>query len=287
MLEYARKLHDELISKLKELEEKLDQKTISPDYRLDLITGTLDQLKEKIGSHPFSNDHEEILFFKSIMPLFLALLIYYNERLDLESVELIGTLKAMEDYYERVSERINRFFTENTEYFKYYRTGRTNFDACYFLRKSPLNQENMFLPGYTADTSSCTIFSIKSATILAYARLEKDMRMKLAGEGEKVESGIEEYKLEWTASKTDLTELIHGLMALTCFNHGKSSLTRVVRSFEKMFCIDLGNPSKTFQEILRRKTGTTSFIDRLRDSLNAKIDAIEEENRRRNNRGKG
>ncbi len=202
MLDFAKKLYDELISQLKESEEEPDQRSISPDYRLNFITNMLDRLKESILADSFGNEHEEILFFKSGMPLFLSQLIYYKERVDLESMELTGSSRIMEATYERISEKISRFFTENTEFYKYYRSGKTIFDPCYYLRKSPLNQDNMFLPGYKVDESFCTVYSIKLATILAYARLEKDIRLKLTGDERKEVSGIEEYKLKWTASKT-------------------------------------------------------------------------------------
>lgn len=81
--------------------------------------------------------------------------------------------------------------------------------------------------------------------------------------------------INWTASKTDLIELIYGLYANRTFNHGKITIKTITRFFETSLGMKLGNTSLRFQEILRRKE-SIAFIDQLRNSLGAYIERIDD-----------
>lgn len=83
--------------------------------------------------------------------------------------------------------------------------------------------------------------------------------------------------LEWTGSKTDATELIYELIHTGVLNHGRATLSQTSNWFENMFKIDLGNLTKTFQEIRNRKKETTSFALRLDKALLRYIDQLDEE----------
>ena len=81
--------------------------------------------------------------------------------------------------------------------------------------------------------------------------------------------------LNWTASKTDLIELIYALYANKTFNHGKVTIKAITHFFESTLDIKLGNTSLTFQEILRRKD-SIAFLDQIRASLKLYISRIDE-----------
>jgi hypothetical protein len=79
-------------------------------------------------------------------------------------------------------------------------------------------------------------------------------------------------KLTWTVSKVFLIELIYALYLFGAFNHGKATLKEIILYFENIFNIDLGaNPSKAYFEMRGRKQ-RTSFLERLREILNNKMD---------------
>jgi hypothetical protein len=82
--------------------------------------------------------------------------------------------------------------------------------------------------------------------------------------------------LIWTASKTDLTELIYCFKEAGCFNDGNADVKQIAEYFEYVFSIELGNTSSTFQKIMSRKKGQTTYIDKLRNHINRKIDDIDE-----------
>lgn len=279
MLEFAQKLHDELLLKLDGLNENHDIKTFSPDQRLSLILASIDRLKEKLKAYQFSRENEEIYFFKELLPLFLSLHFYYREKFDLESIELLGTPQLRNGYFDRLFIRIEDFFKENGEFLKYYRSGKTNMDKYYFLRNSSFQQEHMDLITSLIDPSYCTVYSIKVANILAYSKLDRDIRNIFLGEkDEGLPLTNKKTKLEWTDTKAGLVELIYSLKAKGAFNNGKASLKSITEYFENIFSIHPDNTSRSFQEILSRKTGYTKYIDKLRDNQNARIDEIEDGN---------
>lgn len=81
--------------------------------------------------------------------------------------------------------------------------------------------------------------------------------------------------INWTASKTDLIELIYGLYANKAFNHGKITIKAITRFFESTLNIKLGNTSLRFQEILRRKE-SIAFLDQVRNALEAYMSRIDD-----------
>jgi len=81
--------------------------------------------------------------------------------------------------------------------------------------------------------------------------------------------------INWTASKTDLIELIYGLYANKVFNNGKVTIKSITQFFESALDVKLGNTSLRFQEILRRKE-SVAFLDQIRDSLETYISRIDE-----------
>lgn len=79
----------------------------------------------------------------------------------------------------------------------------------------------------------------------------------------------------WTASKTDLIELIYGLYANRVFNNGKTTIKDITHFFEESLGIKLGNTSLRFQEILRRKD-SIAFLDQVREALEAYMNRIDD-----------
>ncbi|MBH2005303.1 MAG: RteC domain-containing protein [Sphingobacteriia bacterium] len=79
----------------------------------------------------------------------------------------------------------------------------------------------------------------------------------------------------WTASKTDLIELIYGLYANRVFNNGKTTIKDITCFFEEALGMKLGNTSLRFQEILRRKD-SIAFLNQVRNALEAYMSRIDD-----------
>jgi len=276
MLEITKQLYEDLLSKLENTDRERDQERLLPGPCLDLIRGVIDQLKEKLKTWSFGNEEEEILFFKSALPSVLSLLIYYTEKFEMESVRFVRTPKWMLEYCELTYWRMENFFKENAEFFRYWLSGDTGLDAHYFLRSGFLNQGKKDLMSSLMDSGLGAFNSIRVATILAYRRLEQDIRNIFPHKEGTAATETEETKLEWTDSKTGLIELIYSLREQGAFNNGKADVKTITDYFENAFSVSLGNVSKYFQEILRRKTGRANYIDKLKDKLLGRIEEIEE-----------
>jgi RteC protein len=279
MIEFTQQLYNELLLKLED-----------SDQRLNLITEAIDQIKQQLKTYQFATEEEEIQFFKNLLPLFLSLFVYYSEKAALGCCERIGTEKSRMDYLDLLFQRIDYFFKANEEFFNYYRFGKTKFDNHYFLRTSYLFNENLDLPVFLMDSSFCTIYSWKLATIMAYTQLEKEISFNVKGKNsegvtsdydEEGSQSIDLVKLEWTDPKMGLIELVYSLRKQGAFNHGKADLKTITRYFEKVFSVQLSNTSKSFQDILSRKKNYTTYLDKLRDKMVAWIDEIEDRNMKR------
>ena len=83
-------------------------------------------------------------------------------------------------------------------------------------------------------------------------------------------------ELNWTASKTALTELIYALHSQGVFENGNADIRLIAQKFESIFNIDLGDFYHTFMELKSRKINRTKFLDSLRDTLIKKMDEGEE-----------
>lgn len=278
MLEHAEKIYAELLAALKMQDDSDHAGDCIPDPQMSLIQEVMDWIKTTLPNYDFQSEADEIRFFKTMLPQFLSLQIYYGEKIELESMERAGTRKAKEVYCDRALRRVNDFFNDNAEFFAYYRSGKTNLDAFYFLRNSAWNQESMILAGIVADPVFCPAYSIRQAAMIAYKKLEVDLIDEAMDIKDKVTEPVaNENGLAWTGSKVDLTELSYALKEAGCFNNGQASVKEIIDWFQSSFRVDIGNYSRTFQEILIRKKGYTPFLNKLTNALVGRIDSIEGE----------
>ena len=286
MLDFTRKLHEDLLLQLEELDDSPEVKKTNPDLRILLLTNTIDQLKKKLKIFVFDSEEDEIHFFKNELPKFLSLFIYYSERSAVECSRAVGTEKSKDEFLKQVLQKMEYFFHSNADFFNYSRFGKTRFDKYYFLRNTTSYNDHLDLPAFMMDESFCTIYSWKLATIIAYSRLEKEIRNN-PRENELVAStgagdgSLEEFNLAWTDTKRGLIELIYSLQEQGSFNNGQADLNSIIRCFEKTFSVELGNTSSSYQQILSRKKGSTSYLNKLVEKYEQRIGKIDEQPYRR------
>jgi hypothetical protein len=286
MLDFTRKLHEDLLIKLEELDDHPDNSKTSSDQRIQLLTNTIDQLKKKLKSHEFDSEKDEIHFYKNELPLFLSLFIYFSEKGAIECSRRIGTEKSRAEFLEQVFQKIDYFFNANIDFFNYCRFEKTRLDKYYFLRNYAIYDEYLDLPALMMDESFCTIYSWKLAMIIAYSRLEKEIRFRSERNGLLISNESEanetsDIKLEWTDTKRGLIELIYSLQELGSFNNGQADLISIVRCFEKTFSVELGNTSSSYQQILSRKKGSSNYLTKLVEKYEQRIGKIDEQQYRR------
>jgi RteC protein len=285
MLDFTRKLHEDLLLQLDELDDSPEAKKTNPDTRIKLLTNAIDQLKKRLQSFLFDSEEDEIHFFKDELPLFLSLFIYYSEKGAIECSRRVGTDKSRDEFLNHVLQKIEYFFKTNADFFNYCRFGKTRFDRYYFLRNTSALNDQVDFPVFMMDESFCTIYSWKLATIIAYSRLEKEIIYSTSENGLDAPSESTEpspgNRLAWTDTKRGLIELIYSLQKQGSFNNGQADLNSIVRCFEKTFSVELGNTSSSYQQILSRKKGSTNFLNKLVEKFEQGIGKIDEHRYRR------
>ena len=233
------------------------------------------ELKEIVNDSNFASDDDEIHFFKVIKPEFISKLIYYNSIYKFESKKPRGGDKVVKKYIQNELEKLKRYFVNNNDFYKYYSRKNTSLDKKYFIRGNfdiKLDVDSYF---FETDHSFATSHDYKVAKILAHDLVEIYLENKLKVINNKAENENSQRepnaKLNWTAPKVAVIELIYALQSEGVFNNGAADIKDIVEHFEKNFNIDLGQYRRTFLEIRARKTDRPRFIQALKDTLEKRM----------------
>lgn len=269
-----------------ELQQRLNQiqpETAEPlayaEHGIKASITILEKLKTKFISHQFQNKTDEIDFFRNCKPQLVSKLIYYNEVYTIMSNKPIGSKKVIRSYYRNELNKLEIFFNENVEFYRYYRTGNQALDNKYFLRGRydvRLTLDSFY---FQADQRFSTSHDYKVAKILANdaikAFLESEIQ-KLEQPIDSIDCISNKRSQIWTGSKVALIELIYALHAEGVFQNGTAELKEVVNIFESAFGIDLGQFNRVFLEIRARKSEKTKFLNALKEKLIWRMDDADE-----------
>ena len=266
--------------KLKQLEQELQELTITLDdpilisemaIRMTLVR--LSELKEFVRSKGFKQEAEEIYFFKVLKPNILAKLIYHNAVYKIETRKPYGD-KQIKAYLRKELQKLKRFFNHNLDFYKYYRSNNTFLDKHFFVRGR--HNISLWLDTFYFEADHCfaTSHDYKVAKIIANDLIQvyiEDQLHTLQQKGRSSARG-----LQWTASKTALTELIYALYAGGVLNNGNADIKQIAQTFETTFGISLGDFYHTFMELKSRKINRTKFLNTLSEALVNKMDKKDE-----------
>lgn len=264
----------------KELEVIVQQETdwVAQSERCIIhLLQVITQLKQLVLAHPFSDNNEEIHFFKEVKPQFFSELIYYNGIFNIQTRKPVGSVQVQRNYLNKELDKLHEFFAANVEFYRYYRTNATYLDEKYFRRGT--QDIHLALDSFTfdADPRFSTSHDYKIAQLIANEKLIHYLNAALVElEVQKAEQIVNapKAKLHWTLSKTSCIELLYALHSVGAF--GKVDLKQMATYFESAFSIDLKNYYRTFLEIRIRKTGRATFLDLLREKLVQRMDEADE-----------
>lgn len=221
------------------------------------------------------SQEDEIDFFKNDKPQLTSQIIYFNELYSIECNTPIASEKTIRKYYMNQFKKLELFFTDNAEFYSYYRKGNTYLDTTYFLRNQ--DNEKYMMDGFyfQIDKAFATSHDYKVAQILAYQRVQSYLTEKL--KRPLASKSITQDKiLKWTGSKVGIVELIYALHTEGVFNHGAADIREIVQGFSKAFDVELGQFHRTFYEITNRKSERTKFISVLKENLIKRMDQVDE-----------
>jgi len=272
------KLYNETVYTLEtaidELEIEADCKIQRIEAVIHLILKCLSELKEHVLKTGFKNTDEEVRFFKYQKPAIVAKLIYYNAIYKIEAKKPYGA-NPIRKYLNKEVKKLKRFFDNNLDFYKYYRSNNSFLDEKMFLRGN--HDIKLWLDTYyfQSDQSFSTSHDYKVAKIMANDLIQVYIEDQLYNKFQKDKSKKQK-KLKWTGNKVALIELIYSLYYQGVFDNGNNDIRVVAQYFESTFDIDLGNFYQTYLELRNRKMNRTKFLDALREELIRRMDEHEE-----------
>ena len=282
LLKVNRSRMDKFYSKIiLKLDTEIQELDIENDFILQkieatihLIVSSLSELKKFVIKNGFKNIEEEIHFFKYQKSAIVSKLIYYNAIYKIETKKPYGT-KHIKKYLNAELRKLKRYFDNNLEFYKYYRTNNSFIDEKLFVRGKYDIKLSLDTFYFEADHSFSTSHDYKVAKIIANDLIQVYLEDQLCNTAYQDKSS-DLPKLNWTGSKTALIELIYALHSQGVFENGNTDIKVIAKTFERTFNVDLGDFYHTFMELKSRKINRTKFLDSLCDALIRKMDEKED-----------
>lgn len=270
-------LISEFETKLESLESNFDDILYKAEHGITYTEKCIKRLRETIVQEGFPSTKDEIHFFKHVKPQIFSKLIYYVKLYKIESKRPRSSSKFQVKYLNNQINKLQVFFNDNLEFYRYYRRGASTLDEQYFVRgksdlRSPTESFHFFIDEQFSTCQDSTV-----ATIMAYdmliVYLQQEIKLLKTHEVNPKTNPMKQVsKLFWTGSKTELIELIYALHSSGAINSGTADIKEMASLFEQMFYIDLGNYYHTFIEIRARKCSKTKFLDKLIEVLSRRFD---------------
>lgn len=246
----------------------------------------MNMLKAFVQSMPFSNESEEILFFKFRKPMLLGRLIYFHEILRIESQLPLGE-EILDEYYGRQQEELKIFFDRHVSFFQYYRSGATYMDNYYFLRE---RQEDNFDVDACHLDDDCTFntgYDHLVARIIAMEMLYAFLSARRTClQDNETDHYIKMLKskgsYQWTGTAVELVELVYGLHEMGCIKNGEAPINELASFAGTLFGVDIRDCYGGYTDIKKRKNESrTYFLDKMRERLNKRMHQDDEREKKR------
>lgn len=272
------RFYNDTLNKLETAINELEIETDCPIQRIEviivIIVNSLSDLKEFVKKKDFEDIDKEIYFFKYQKPKIVAKLIYYNAIYKIETRKPYG-VKPIKKYLNKELKKLKRFFDNNLEFYKYYRSNYSYVDEKFFVRGK--HDVKLWLDTYyfESDQTFSTSHDYKVAKIMANDLIQVYIEDQLYNNSEK-DILTDLPKLNWTASKASLIELIYALHYQGVFDNGNTDIRLIAKYFENIFNVDLGDFYHTYLELKNRKGNRTKFLDTLQERLLTKMEEQDE-----------
>ncbi|WP_144043728.1 RteC domain-containing protein [Sphingobacterium cellulitidis] len=237
------------------------------------LQDTLLSTKELITKQGFKDQWEEINFFRNIKPQILSKLIYYNKIFRIETACPVDKGNIYTSYFSKQLQELKeeyRKHIDNSDFYRYYRSGRTDRDETYF-RLGNINFHdglNSFV--FEIDPLFSTYFDYKVARIIANELLYTYILHKINNDEMTDPLSIRDISSDavlWTDTKNAFIELVYALHASGSVSYGRIGIRKISFALEKLFQITLGDLHHSFHRMKYRAGSRTTFLDQLKSSL--------------------
>ena len=256
--------------------QEIEQKNLDQETQLKTICLALEQhiveMNDWLTGYTFSNEEEEIYFFKYIRPDMIANLFYYKTRLLWESKTPIK-IGDQKQFYLKKHTKIESKLKRLTYINQYYKMNSSFNDSMYFVRHHNLSAMALYTREYiNYDSRLCTPQCLAVSKLLSYKMLITYLKSKFkTGNKEALDTFP---KLTWSSSKQNMYEIIYALHCSEAIGEGKTSLSKIAQAFERIFDVALQeHVYKRWVNQKRRKKESTSFLRKLTVALENKIES--------------
>lgn len=239
----------------------------------------LNSFKKEVVKSNFKSTNEEITFFKVVKQVPLINLIYFSEVRSFEIQFPKGDSQLQQKHIKKKLGKINRFFLYNMDFVQYIRSKQTHLDKQYFTRVYFDNIPITSSKFYFQDPDFCTPYDMLLGKLKAYDKFVFYLQNKSVTSkqiNDLNNNSTEQVDLQWTSTKTALTELIYALYHGRAINNGKTDIKVIASTLEKVLHFNIGDYYKTFADIKSRKISRTKFLDDLSTGLLSHMDNTEE-----------
>ncbi|MBE8715304.1 RteC domain-containing protein [Sphingobacterium hungaricum] len=250
-----------------------DKKLVGEVYEMMLyLQEILRSLKKSIATNGFDSEREEIYFFREVKPQILGKLIYYNNVYCLEIACPNQKGKIYKRFFSLQLRKLKKEYEEisKLEFFKYYRSGRSDNDQTYFRMGNINYFDGLCSIVFEIDINFSTYYDGIISRIIANDLLYVYLHAKInPSDNDDFNLGDvqAEKDFSWTESKNALIELIYALQASGAISYGKLEIRKMVLVFQKLFKIQMTDPHHAFHRMKQRAGSRTIFLDQLKGSL--------------------
>jgi hypothetical protein len=276
---FSQELQFELEAQLQSIRLESEDPIKTAELSIKILLTAIGKLKKFAVRYSFKDEAEEIEFFKYVKPQFVSKLIFHNRVFNIETKKPHGGEKVVKKYLNNELDKLRRYFDDNLEFYKYFRTNSNYLDHKYFVRNKYDIKLGLDTFHFEVDHHFATSHDFKVAKVIANDLIQvylEDELTKLSLMETRQRYQSSQTKLNWTATKTSLIELIYALHAQGVFDNGKAEIKDIATYLGYSFDIDLGDYYRTYLELRMRKTGRTKFIDTLKEALSKRMDDLEE-----------
>jgi len=246
---------------------------------INISRETLVELRKLIRKKSyFSNQEDEIIFFKQIKPFIFGRLKYFIELHNFQLEWPKADIRKQKKYLRQALNKLENQKKKNLPFWRYVRHQQTSLDSFYFLRSNSQLELNFDISDYYLNPEFSTNYDNLMSQVVAfdlltnyYKKLLSNIENNQSTQTAELTDQAISTNLVWSGSKTDLIELIYALHASRVFGNGQVEISKITQVFEQILNIKLGSPYKIFSEIKARTNQQTKFIDTLKYNLLKKI----------------
>ena len=243
-----------------------------------IINKAIDKIYNTIINKEFNDEIDEINFFKSVFPLFLSRLFFFNCLYNIETHKPVCGKKELKKYLNTQLEILKLFFNEHKEFYNYYRSDYVFSDQLYFTRNDFDTSQNVSSIHYLIDKRFYTKHSYLIAKIISNDMVAEyiESSLFLLKNPNEAKNNINEakpnaQKLNWTGTHISYVELFYALHEDKVFNNGDLTLAQTMELSGSAFSIKPGHFNGSYCEMKLRTNSKTKYLDSITNKILKKM----------------